>query len=114
MTQFLGTYDFKKTSPEPYTAFLAAAERHGWYHWITDDTTGKRFRLPNTTVQGDFINYTAAAAAFDVALNEAARAIGKSIMIEKWFIAERGASTFSSDTVLPKYVSPIGLGIPRI
>jgi hypothetical protein len=115
MRPYIATYDLRSLLPEPYSPFLDAAQRYGWFHWIADDKTGNKYRLPNTTVHGWFTDYNAAADAFDNAANEAARDIGAMIVVEKWIIAERGLAFFGSDTIVqrpaPTPVSSLGLGL---
>jgi hypothetical protein len=112
MIAYLATYDLKRTMPDPYGPFLSAAGRHGWYTWIFDDSSGRPYKLPNTTIQGTFADYGAAARAFDSALQEAALQIGRDITVEKYIIAERGGARFYSDVVLPKpRIQTIGLGL---
>jgi hypothetical protein len=86
MSDYLVTYDLKEGVPDPHKPFLTAAEPRGWLYVLEAGTD--MFRLPNTTLWGVFKNRDAARAAFDAALADAEKAIGKSIALEKRLISK--------------------------
>ncbi|MEQ1770958.1 MAG: hypothetical protein ABL879_14080 [Devosia sp.] len=94
--RFLATYDIRRLPPASHTAFLASAERRGWFHWIAD-SAGIKYRLPNTTLDGWFDSYPQAWAAFRDSALEAQRLAGPGFVIEKWIIAEQSDTHFDSD-----------------
>jgi len=95
-TAFVGTYDLKETNPKPHSEFINQAAKLGWSPWIRSDN-GTWYRLPNTTLVGEFVDVGAAEQALLAARAATQAAIGVTVTLEKWIISVRGASRFSSD-----------------
>jgi hypothetical protein len=96
MTRFIACYDLKETRPDPHSDYLAAAEGERWYAWL-QGSDQKWYRLPNTTLVGEFSNREAAVAAFKAIKPAAEKTLGKAITVEKWIVADYSAATFNSD-----------------
>jgi hypothetical protein len=96
---FIASYDLEDTRPSPYAAFLAAAENRGWSCWIKGGDSKQWYRLPNTTLVGDFESRDAAVAALKAAQSEAAAEIGHQFKMPKWIVAEKNGSQFNSDEI---------------
>lgn len=95
MPDYLITYDLKETDPKPHKPLLTAAEKEGLlYVW-----QGASFvnRLPNTTLWGTFSTATAANEAFERALVEAAKVVGRTITLEKRATTQMGDTSVKSD-----------------
>jgi hypothetical protein len=86
MPKFLATYDLKETVNKPHAAMLEAASQNGWYLWVLA-SNGSKYRLPNTTLDGDFPDYAMAYSAFERALTQARAKVGP-IVLEKWVISQ--------------------------
>ena len=71
MTRYIASYDLTKGHSE----FLAAALDEGWTYVFP--VSGELFRLPNTTLWGNFADRTAAQAAFTRALDAAQMELGR-------------------------------------
>jgi hypothetical protein len=99
MAYFLATYDAKETRPDGHMEILKAAPANGWNLWILGDLGLDRswYRLPNTTLDGEFLNMNAAVAALDQTIKDASRAIGRALIAEKWIVVEYTAARFYSD-----------------
>lgn len=97
MTRYLISYDLKKTNPQPYEEVLEQAAKVGWTVWIFAPNKNKWYRLPNTTLVGEFDNRDAAKKAFDTAIQGAAKSLGISITVEKYFLADYSGAQFDSD-----------------
>ncbi|SMF65785.1 hypothetical protein SAMN02982989_3404 [Xaviernesmea oryzae] len=95
MASFIASYDLNDKN-DPHDEYLAAAEKCGWYPWIlaSDD---KWYRLPNTTLKGEFDTKDAAVAAFKSIKGIAEKSLGKSITVEKWIVVQYTTATFNSD-----------------
>ncbi len=98
MPKFIASYDLENTYPSPYGPFLEAAEAFGWFPWIKS-SSGKWYRLPNTTLIGDFSDLEAAVAALRATRAATEDAIGTQLRIQKWIVSERLASKFESDEI---------------
>ena len=96
MPNYIATYDLKKTNPEPYGAFLEAAESLGWNTWIKSDG-GEWYRLPNTTLEGEFKDIDAATHAFHAIKPSAEASLGRTITVEKFIVAQYSTAKFNSD-----------------
>ncbi|KQY78636.1 hypothetical protein ASD52_01970 [Ensifer sp. Root142] len=99
MTTYVISYDIKKTTPDPYSEFLNQAEKVGWKVWIWAPSVKKWYRLPNTTLVGDFQNRDAAHRAFNTAVANTSAAIGVTVTVEKFFLAAYSESLFNSDFI---------------
>lgn len=95
-TSFVVTYDLKETNPKPHGEFINQAAKLGWSPWILSDN-GTWYRLPNTTLVGEFLDVAAAEKAFLLARTATQTALGVTVTLEKWIISVRGASRFVSD-----------------
>lgn len=95
MTRFVVTYDLKNTTPSPYAAFRAEAEKLKWETTIKHDDI--IYRLPNTTLIGTFPTKDAAFAAFKAIEAATNKALSTEINVEKHFIAAYTDGSFSSD-----------------
>lgn len=96
MAKYIATYDLTNTTPHPYTAFRDAALKLGWAVWVLA-SNGYWYRLPNTTLIGEFATLDAAEKAFDAIKPAAEKALGRAITVEKMFIAEYVASRVNSN-----------------
>ena len=96
MTRFVVTYDLKNTSPSPYAAFRAEAEKLKWETTIKDNSD-KIWRLPNTTLIGTFPTKDAALAAFLAIEPATNKTLDTKINVEKHFIASYTAGSFGSN-----------------
>lgn len=96
MTDYVISYDLKRTNPDPHTKFLEQAGKVGWRAWILA-SDGYWYRLPNTTLIGEFINRAAAKAAFDKAVAVTAVEIGIPVTVEKFFLAAYSEALIDSD-----------------
>lgn len=96
MTTFVATYDLKETTPRPHTEFINQAGKLGWSTWILSEA-GTWYRLPNTTLVGDFADLAAAERAFLATRSATQAVLGGNVILEKWIIAVRGACRFASD-----------------
>lgn len=100
MATFIACYDLKETSPKPHNEFLEAAKQHGWEPWILA-RDNIWYRLPNTTLVGQFDSQELAVAAFKAIRPDAEKALGVSIVVEKWFVAKYVGANFNSDEKVP-------------
>lgn len=96
MPSFIACYDLEDITPSPYQAFWTAAEQKGWKRWI-DGNSGKSYRLPNTTLTGDFPSEEAAIQALKDTHSRAQGAIGRMFKMPKWIVAPCSTATFNSD-----------------
>ncbi|MTH62184.1 hypothetical protein [Paracoccus litorisediminis] len=96
MPQFLASYDLTNTFPSPYAPFIEQTIPRGWSPWIPVQN-GQAYRLPNTTVQGDFPTLEAAVAELEAARAATARAIGKIVEMPKWIVTEASNAIVASD-----------------
>lgn len=100
MTTFIATYDLRNTNPGPHSEFLAQAEKNGWQLWILGSNS-EWYRLPNTTLIGDFADKTIAVAALKKTRADTEQQLGVTVTMEKWIVTVRGASSFHSDVHQP-------------
>ena len=63
---------------------------------------GRKYKLPNTTLTGNFQTRAAADASRQTAIANTNSALKTQINMEKWIIAEYTGATFNSDDVLAK------------
>jgi len=86
MPTFIASYDLKEARPDPHEHFLTNAIEYGWFPWILDhdDTL---FTLPNTTLEGSFVDQTQAVAALNAARIETEKELGITVMMEKWIVS---------------------------
>jgi len=85
VTEYLVSYDLKETNPKPHKEFVLAAEKQGFlYVYKADDL----FRLPNTTIWGNFTDKDAARDAFEHAKTAAEKKLGITIVLEKRTISK--------------------------
>lgn len=101
MTFYVMSYDIKKTIPDPYGEFLNRADKLGWKVWVWAPSVKRWYRLPNTTLVGEFTNRDAAAIAFDNAVSNTSAALGIPVTVEKFFLAAYSESFFDSDVTAP-------------
>jgi hypothetical protein len=85
MTEYVVSYDLKETAPKPHKEFILAAEKEGllYVFQVTD-----LYRLPNTTIWGNFDSAEAVKAAFERAQTAAEKKLGIKIVLEKRLISE--------------------------
>jgi len=95
MPRFIASYDLNEKN-SPHYEYLSAAEKHGWSLWVLA-SNDKWYRLPNTTLVGEFDTHDAAVAAFKAIKATAEAELGASITVEKWFVAAYTTNTFNSD-----------------
>ncbi|ASS57594.1 hypothetical protein [Rhizobium leguminosarum] len=96
MARYIAVYDIAETYPDPHSEFITQAEKLGWVTWVWAPARQKWYKLPNTTLIGEFADRDAAKAAFNDAAKAARAEVGK-LTIEKYFIADYGAGAFDSD-----------------
>lgn len=101
MPKFIASYDLRETNPSPHAEFLKQATAHGWRVWIL---SGKNewYRLPNTTLDGEFVDRDAAVTALKNTRAATERELRVTVTMEKWIVADRGGATFDSDVHQPK------------
>lgn len=100
MAKFLATYDLKETNPSPHSKFLENAPKNGWQLWVLS-SGNEWYRLPNTTLAGEFPTMDAAETALKKVRADTEAALGKTVTMEKWIITERGTSRFDADVHQP-------------
>lgn len=102
MPKYIASYDLEDTNPSPYDAFIEAAEKKGWFPWVWSGTYQKWYRLPNTTLIGEFETRAKAVEALKAAHSKAQSVIRRPFKMSKWIVANYTAASFSSDeTVEP-------------
>ncbi|WP_266030404.1 hypothetical protein [Brucella intermedia] len=101
MAKFIATYDLTNTNPSPYSEYLSAAKELGWSVWILSSQS-VWYRLPNTTLVGEFSDMDAAEKAFDSIKGRAEKKLGRPITVEKMIVANYTSSRFNSDQTQPK------------
>ncbi len=101
MARFIATYDLTNTNPSPYTEFRDAAINLGWSIWILSSES-VWYRLPNTTLVGEFSDMEAAKKAFHAIKGKAEAKLGRAITVEKYIIANYSSSNFISDQTQAK------------
>ena len=100
MPLYIAAYDLKDNRLlNEHEAFREAALNNGWFLWILG-TNGFKYRLPNTTLDGEFPSYQAAWNALDRTARQAQAKVGR-IVVEKWVITEYTTAHFDSDQKLP-------------
>jgi hypothetical protein len=97
MTTFIASYDLKETNPDPHSTFLAESRKRGWNYWILG-SNNIWYRLPNTTLVGDFSNVAAAEAALESTRAATEVQMGRVVTMEKWVVADYSSARFNSDT----------------
>jgi hypothetical protein len=98
MPRFLATYDLQGAHPDPHSAFKSQARTCGWSDWIVA-SNGHQYKLPNTTLVGDFENIQTAQNQFFLAVSKTV-ALRYSVTVEKWIIVEYGNAKFNSDEMI--------------
>jgi preprotein translocase subunit Sec63 len=96
MPKFIASYDLKETYPDPHSPFLQKAEAAGWALWILSGNQ-KWYRLPNTTLVGEFADKDTAVNALKQARSDTQQEIGTTVTMPKWIVAEYSTATFISD-----------------
>lgn len=96
MPRFVISYDLEDTHPDPHSELLKHAEAFGWSVWIYAPATSTWYRLPNTTLLGEFPSRESAKQAFDGAVETTRASIGK-CKVTKYFVAGYDGATFNSD-----------------
>lgn len=87
MPRFIASYDLKETKPDAHVKFVNKAIEHGWSPWIVDYDHTTVFTLPNTTLQGSFVDQTQAVAALNATRAETGKELGVKVIMEKWLVA---------------------------
>jgi hypothetical protein len=103
MAWYIVTYDVKRI-PGAGEAFLAEAGNLGWTTWCpASDENGQRMllRLPATTLMGQFSSLSAAAAAFDAAIEKTEAITARSDVVGKYLLVARRAAILHSDETPP-------------
>jgi hypothetical protein len=95
MTNFIACYDLNGTN-NPHNDYLAAAIACGWSQWVKTES-GKWFKLPNTTLHGNFADEVSALASFKNIKTEAEKLLGKPITMEKYFVTKYSTASVVSD-----------------
>lgn len=98
MTLFLATYDLQRTNPGPHAEFIKQATTVGWGDWIKA-SNGTTYKLPNTTLVGQFPTKADAQNAFFQAASLTV-AQGYTVVVEKWIIAAADSNIFNSDVTI--------------
>lgn len=80
MPRYLISYDLKSSEPSPHRPLLDAAEGQDLLYVLH---ATELYRLPNTTLWGIFADKKAARDAFERAIADAERVIGRKITLEK-------------------------------
>ena len=101
MPDFIATYDLRETNPSPHGEFLEQAKKKGWKLWILS-SDNEWYRLPNTTLVGDFPSKDAAVKALKDTRAATESELRIKVTMEKWIVSERGSSSFDSDVHQPK------------
>lgn len=102
-SKFVVCYDLTNSRPSPYSEFLDQAEKRGWSRWFWLASERHFYRLPNTTLVGDFNSRDEADKAFDEAVAATAKAIGVKVNVEKYFLTNYSGALIASDNkVKPK------------
>ena len=94
------TYDLAQTTPDPHGPIIDALLPRGWYRWSIGDFVDHKSKLPNTTLEGEFVDLDTAQRSFDAAIL-AVRAQGITLNVRKWLIVEYVRCRFYSDELLP-------------
>lgn len=97
MPNFVATYDLRTTPVDPHSEFLRQAPIHGWSLWVFGTRRRLWYRLPNTTIVGEFDDIAAAKRAFRATVGSTRAALRSPVVVEKHFLAEYVASSFTSD-----------------
>ncbi len=93
MTLLVVCYDLKTINPDPHDEFLDQADVLGWASKVWIPSRKQWYKLPDTTLVGDFANRAAATAAFDAAKTATGTAIGRRVTVAKRFLAARRRSS---------------------
>lgn len=101
MPTFIVSYDLRNTTPDPHSKFLEVAGKKGWLAWILS-SDNVWYRLPNTTLVGDFTTQEDAVRALESTRSTTASEIGGQVILEKWIVAQYGSARFDSDVKQPK------------
>jgi exonuclease I len=101
MPNYLASYDLKETNPDPHSTFLAESRKRGWNYWVLS-SSNTWYRLPNTTLVGNFDSMSAAEKALEDTRVATAAAIGRAVTMEKWIIVGYSQSRFNSDVTQNK------------
>jgi hypothetical protein len=96
MPNYLITYDLPSQHEDAHKPFLTHAEKHDLLY-ICMSAQKTLWRLPNTTVWGRFVNRAAAVAAFDAALEAAAKQVGHAVKLEKRMVTRLTDAEIKSD-----------------
>lgn len=97
LQSFVITYDVEDDDPSPYDELLDQAEANGWSRWVFGAKTKKYFRLPNTTLIGEFADKLAAEDAFLKAVKSTGKELGIKVVVSKYFLAAYSTARFVSD-----------------
>ena len=97
MPDYLVTYDLRETRPDPHGEFIVQAEARGWAVYKWGPQSKKWFRLPNTTLVGEFTDFDTAKAAFDAVKPATEAALGVTVTVEKYILVAYGPHRFNSD-----------------
>jgi hypothetical protein len=97
MATFIFTYDLRRLTPDPGTAFVAEAEQLGWSSWMWNPDASVWCRLPAATLVGEFEDMQAAKRAFDDARLFATARVGREVVIEKYCLSVCSDTEVRSD-----------------
>ena len=97
MPDYFVTYDLRVTDPDPHAEFIRQAEARGWVTYKWGPTARKWYRLPVTTLVGQFYNSRVAKARFVSAREAAEAALGIRVTVEKFILAAYRKAVFDSD-----------------
>ncbi|GAA2821501.1 hypothetical protein EDC40_10361 [Aminobacter aminovorans] len=98
MPKFIVTYDLPDSipnSPDPHATFLEEARKLDWDYWILVNHVW--YRLPNTTLIGQFSDIAAATASFHAIEAATTKALRRTVKADKFFVANYITSRLSSD-----------------
>lgn len=96
MPLFIASYDLTKTNPPPHEKFIEEAAKKGWQRWVLS-ASNVWYRLPNTTLHGNFADREAAVQALKDTRAATQAAIGITVTMEKWIVTGPASSTFDGD-----------------
>jgi hypothetical protein len=97
MLSFIATYDLRETNPDPHTTFLNKSRSFGWNYWILSTTNNTWYRLPNTTLVGQFETMDTAVTALEATRVATQHEMGRIVNMDKWIVTQFLDGRFNSD-----------------
>lgn len=96
MPNFLASFDLRFELGSFHSDFMRIAMSLDWSPWIECES-GFTYRLPGTTLYGEFIDLDSAYAALEEARELTQYALGKCVFMEKIIVAQVEEMLFSSN-----------------